>query len=177
MLCEKCNENEATVHYTEVINGVKSEHHVCAACAKDVDIYFYSGLFDEAFPFASLIKGMLQGGAEERDEEAGALSQVVCPKCNMTYEEFTKEGRFGCVECYNVFGPLIVDKIKKIQGCVNHSGKKPYKMVKKKDDSQTEKQNQIELLKEQLKAALKMEEYEEAARLRDEIKRQEGKVV
>lgn len=175
MLCEKCNENEATVHYTEFINGVKSEHHLCAECAKESDLSFYSGLLDGEFPFASLIKGMLQSTGMARNEESSPLAQVVCPKCKMTYEEFTKEGRFGCVECYNVFGPLIVDKIKKIQGCLNHSGKKPYGRVVSKENGPLEPENNIELLKEQLKVALKMEEYEEAARLRDEIRLQEGK--
>lgn len=175
MLCEKCNENEATVHYTEFINGVKSEHHLCASCAQNSDFSFCQGLLDKDFPFVSLIKGMLQGRAVAQDEESSPLAQVVCPKCNMTYEEFAQNGGFGCAECYNVFGPLIVDKIKKIQGCISHSGKKPVQKVKKKTADKIEKENTIELLKEQLKAAVRMEEYEEAARLRDEIKLQEGK--
>ena len=33
MLCEKCNKNQATFHYAEVINGVRSEHHLCSECA------------------------------------------------------------------------------------------------------------------------------------------------
>jgi protein arginine kinase activator len=172
MLCEKCNSNEATIHYTEVINGVKNEHHLCSECAKDVDLGYYSELFDGEFPFANLIKGILSGsGLGQKNEDVNPLSQVVCTKCGMTYEEFTKEGRFGCAECYNVFGPLIVDNIKKIQGSSSHTGKRPSSSVQGNAVHETGKpENRLEILQQQLQNALKIEEYEEAARIRDEIK-------
>lgn len=34
MLCDNCKKNEATVHMTRVVNGKKSERHLCNACAK-----------------------------------------------------------------------------------------------------------------------------------------------
>ena len=34
MKCEKCNQNEAILHYTTNINGETSEAHLCADCAK-----------------------------------------------------------------------------------------------------------------------------------------------
>lgn len=44
MLCEKCNKNQATFHYAEVINGVRSEHHLCSECAANTDVSFYSSI-------------------------------------------------------------------------------------------------------------------------------------
>ena len=38
MLCEICGENEATFHYSEVVNGNKTEHHLCSECAAKTDI-------------------------------------------------------------------------------------------------------------------------------------------
>ena len=46
MLCEKCEKNQATFHYTEVVNGVKNEHHLCSECAANTDMSYYSTIFD-----------------------------------------------------------------------------------------------------------------------------------
>lgn len=171
MLCERCNENEATIHYTEVINGVKNEHHLCAECAKETELGSF-GLLDGEFPFASLIKGILGAKGIGIGEEVNPLSQVICPSCGMNFEEFGREGRFGCSECYNVFGPLIMDKIKKIQGSTSHNGKKYVHEAKKVVMKKKTSGDMIEQLQQQLQRAIELEEYEEAARLRDEIKQQ-----
>ena len=52
MLCERCQEREATIFYTEIINGVKSEHSLCSECAKEID-------FGDEMPFAELLSGIL----------------------------------------------------------------------------------------------------------------------
>ena len=46
MLCEICGENEATFHYSEVVNGNKTEHHLCSECAAKTDISYYTNLLD-----------------------------------------------------------------------------------------------------------------------------------
>ena len=56
MLCEKCNKNQATFHYAEVINGVRSEHHLCGECAANTDVSFYSSIFENDENFTSLIR-------------------------------------------------------------------------------------------------------------------------
>lgn len=35
MNCEKCGNNEATFHYRSIINGEKQEYHFCSDCAKE----------------------------------------------------------------------------------------------------------------------------------------------
>ena len=37
MLCEKCKIREANIKYTEIINGVKTEHNLCSHCAREMD--------------------------------------------------------------------------------------------------------------------------------------------
>ena len=37
MLCEKCRIREATIQYTEVVNGRRTVHSYCSQCAKDSD--------------------------------------------------------------------------------------------------------------------------------------------
>ena len=55
MLCERCGIREANIQYTEVINGVKKEHHFCAQCAKEMDFGPYSAIFDGEFPLGKLL--------------------------------------------------------------------------------------------------------------------------
>ena len=110
----------------------------------------------------------------------------MCPNCRMTYGEFLKNSSFGCPTCYDVFGPLIPEKIKRIQGSAEHVGKRPmsYRDPSEEDsadkaavDGETPKdkegqanvQEEIEVLSRKLKEAIAIEDYEEAARLRDLI--------
>ena len=46
MLCERCKIREASIQYMEVINGVRTEHHFCTQCAKEMDFGAYSAIFD-----------------------------------------------------------------------------------------------------------------------------------
>ncbi|MBO5278173.1 MAG: UvrB/UvrC motif-containing protein [Lachnospiraceae bacterium] len=167
MLCEKCLEREATIIYTEIINGVKTEHSLCSECAKDMD-------FGDELPFAELLSGILGAYAVENEKREDTMEQVVCPTCRMSYRDFIRQGVFGCEDCYNVFEPLIEGNIKKIQGNSIHTGKKPrYNSGLNMDKRETVQEgaaDQITILKERLKEALEEEDYEEAARLRDEIR-------
>ena len=38
MLCDNCRENEATVRYTEIINGNKREMMLCEECSRKLGI-------------------------------------------------------------------------------------------------------------------------------------------
>ncbi len=167
MLCEKCQEREATIIYTEIINGVKNEHSLCSECARDMD-------FGDELPFAELLAGILGAYAAENEKREDTMEQVVCPSCKMTYRDFIRQGVFGCEDCYNVFEPLIEGNIKKIQGNSIHTGKRPrYNKRVEMKTKLTEKETvseKIAVLQEKLKEALKEEDYEEAAKLRDEIR-------
>lgn len=178
MLCEKCRIREANIKYTEIINGVKREHNLCSQCAKEMDFTGYSAIFDGEFPLGKLLSGLL-GIGEEEDEKEDKMGQVVCPTCGTSYEEFVRNSRFGCLDCYSVFDLFMSDSIKKLQGGNNHVGKhpkyqkmEPASAVLEKGEEPVKRtaKEQIELLKAKLSAAISEEEYEQAARYRDEIK-------
>lgn len=178
MLCEKCKKNQATFHYTEVVNGVKNEHHLCNECAANTDISYYSSVFDND-QFGKLLSGILGStnfltGEKEKDPACN----VQCPNCKMTYGDFIKTSAFGCSECYDVFGPLIADKIKKIQGSDTHVGKRPMLYSRNETTTATQEitelkeediRKEIDFLSKKLKEAVSVEDFEEAARLRDVI--------
>lgn len=80
MLCEKCNKNQATFHYAEVINGVRSEHHLCGECAANTDVSFYSSIFENDENFTRLISGILGGKAiVSGNGESDKSVNVTCP--------------------------------------------------------------------------------------------------
>lgn len=164
MLCERCKVREANIQYTEIIDGVKKEHHFCSQCAKDMDQY--SSLFEGDFSLKKLLTGLFSQVADEVGKEYGL---VVCPTCHTSYDEFLEQSTFGCKDCYNTFGILMEESVKQLQGAKEHKGKVP-KIKKKAMVEKTE----VESLKEQLQAALEIEDYETAAACRDEIRRLTG---
>lgn len=181
MLCEKCKIREANIQYTEVMNGVKKEHHFCAQCAKEMDFGVYAAIFDGELPLGKLLSGLL--GIEETDQETDKLHQVVCPSCGTSYDDFIKESRFGCADCYSVFGPLMEDSLKQLQGSLKHTGKTPvYQNVIKGDTEEkiednlgmdnipSNQEKEIFQLDIKLKEALRYEDYETAAVCRDRIR-------
>ena len=184
MLCERCKIREANIQYTEVINGVKTEHHFCAQCAKEMDFGPYAAIFDSDFPLGKLLSGLL--GVGEEQEEQKKAHQVICPACRTTYEEFIKNSRFGCPECYGVFDLLIGENIKQLQGSDTHKGKQPRYHYQETGESfsvedvsgagsgipggELDVEEQIQVLDAKLHEALAREEYEIAAQCRDKIR-------
>ena len=187
MLCEQCKKIEATVKYVEVVNGVKTEHNLCGQCASRLDIGPISAVFEGELSLASLLSGLL--GIQDTEKKDGKLAGVTCPSCGTTYEDFVEGSRFGCADCYSVFGPLLGENIRHLQGSEKHVGKRPGHVLRaqmeaeiceKSGEEETSesgelirsltKEEQMRLLQTRLKDALRREDYKEAAALRDEIR-------
>lgn len=176
MLCERCKIREANIQYTEVINGIKTEHHFCAQCAKELDFGAYSAIFDGEFPLGKLLSGLL--GAEAPTERQEKRQKIVCPTCGMNYEEFVKDSCFGCADCYGVFDVLINENIKQLQGSDSHKGKHPvYRSSEVPEDMRQETapghdtvEEELRGLEIRLRDAIRLEEYEIAAQCRDKIR-------
>ena len=161
MVCDICGKREATVHLTEIINDQMTKLHLCEECArkKGTEMEEHFGLADLLAGLADL--GMPTDTAKER--------KLKCPNCGMTYSDFKKIGRLGCGQCYETFKTYLVPLFKRIHGSDVHMGKIPGK----KRTTRTAKKVDIDELKRRLKRAITLEEFEEAARLRDEIKKYE----
>ena len=199
MLCERCKIREANIQYTEIANGVRTEHNYCAQCAKEMDFGPYSAIFEGEFPLGKLLSGLLGVPGEEAEEEK--TGQIICPTCGTSYDDFVKNSRFGCADCYSVFDLLIHDKIRQLQGNVRHTGKHPkFKKIKAdpfhltscdqpekgtadmtpanreeqtlNTDAAVENETQLQIrkLEARLREAVRAEEYEIAAECRDQIR-------
>ena len=79
MLCEKCKIREANIRYTEVINGVATEHNLCSHCAKEMDFGQYTGLaglFDSEYPIGKLLSQLLGLGEGDASRPAGKMENL-----------------------------------------------------------------------------------------------------
>ena len=184
MVCENCGKNKATVRYTQVINGEKKEMYLCEECSEKLGI----GNMDFKMPisFSSFLGDFFD--EFEKDAympELNPIKQLKCDRCGMTFEEFMNTGKFGCSNCYDAFQSKIDPILKNIHGNNRHVGRlgdiAPISELEGKDikpegntaegrEEVVEEKSQIEKLQTELKKAIKEERYEDAARLRDEIK-------
>lgn len=161
MTCDVCGKNPATVHLTEIIDEQMNELHLCEECARKK-----SSQMEEKFGLSELLAGLTS--FEKPPVEGGEKEITVkCPGCGLTYKEFKKVGRLGCGECYTTFKKYLAPLLKRIHGANFHYGKCPVKAAgkpggKKRPDAQE--------LRARLQKAIESEEYEEAARLRDQIR-------
>ena len=159
MTCDLCTKNEATVHLTEIINDQSRELHLCESCAKEKGT-----AAGQQFGLGELLAGLAEFGPKL---EAEAKLKPVCPKCGMTYDDFRKTGRLGCGTCYEAFRKFLAPLLKRIHGSTKHEGRQPIFMKAKTAAASKE---DVNTLKERLKAAVTAESFEEAIHLRDQIR-------
>ena len=163
MLCDICNKSEATVHLTEIVNDQVTKLHLCEVCAKEK-----GAEMEEHFGLNDLLAGLVDLGS---GLEAETAETIKCPNCGLTYQNFRKIGRLGCSECYEAFKKQMGPILKRIHGSERHVGKVPLKSGKVQDEA-----NVLRELRMRMEKAIQFEEFEEAARLRDEIKKMEEKL-
>jgi protein arginine kinase activator len=160
MLCQICNKKTATIHLTEITDGKHSEMHVCQNCAVEQGIAAKSQV-----SINELLSGLLSVQPTDEDIFGPSEPKASCPHCGFTLEQFRKEGVLGCPYDYEFFEKPLLPLIEKAHnGKTRHCGKVP-----SKTPQQTK--NQIELLnlRQQLDIAVRNEDYELAAKLRDQI--------
>lgn len=151
-LCQICKQREATVYFTRIVNGFKTNMYVCRQCAGQEGI---------KIDLNSLLTGLLAIQGEEIEEGR----ELSCDRCGMTIDEFNRTGRMGCSKCYEVFFEPMQVLLNRIQGHTHHIGKNP-----NKSGSRQSNELQIVQLKQELADCIRNEAYERAAEIRDKIK-------
>jgi protein arginine kinase activator len=153
--CDLCDK-EAVVHMTQVVNGEKKEVHLCEEHAKTQGIDLNSPIS---------ITDILMGLNGSQSNIANELS-LACPRCGMARDEFRKTGRLGCPECYKTFMAELTMAIKAMHHSGQHLGKIP-----SREGVQTRLKSKIARLQKELEEAVVHEDFELAAKLRDQIKK------
>lgn len=196
MMCQNCNENEANVKYTQIINGVKKQMNLCDKCAKELGIDNIS--FDMKMDFSNFLGDFFDDINQDFIPTLIKSQSLLCDKCGNSYDDFIKNGKFGCDRCYDTFQNKIDSILKNIHGSNKHVGRnirqienkentdnkiKKMKVNKNNENDKQKEQNKndkeikikekIEELKVRLKQEIKEERYEDAANTRDEIKKLE----
>ena len=158
--CQLCSK-PATVHLTDVSNNAKRELHLCEDCAKGQGVTIKSYLNkDPAVAESAFLNQLAQSQAEAADDEQA----LACSRCGTTYGSFRSQGKFGCPHCYVVFRKPLLNLLEKIHGKVEHVGKVP-----SRTGEESARQQQLRGLRSDLEKAVRGEDYEKAAELRDRI--------
>lgn len=160
MNCQRCS-REATVHLSENLNGQRRELHLCGECARK------EGLSSPTPPPSDLL-GLIVDQLITRHvgELVGDLARTVCPVCGLSFMDFRADGRLGCPNDYNAFARGLPQIIRRTQGASRHVGKTP----RRRDPRASDRLR----LRAGLRAAVSREDYELAAKLRDQLRQPEA---
>ena len=163
MQCQICHERTATIHLTEITNGVRREMHMCETCAVEQGV-----TAKHQMSVNELLSQLL--ASQPSDEELnGPVAEACCPHCGFVLKQFRKQGVLGCPHDYEVFEKELLPLIESAHGGRSrHCGKMPSRLP-----SETRQEIELSHLREQLQMAVDREDYEEAARLRDLIQEAE----
>lgn len=170
MLCQHCNQNEATTHIKKNINGHREEMHLCSHCAEELGVMeeFRMPSMNDLFG-NSFLGNFLGAGAAAMNSLAGVER---CHICGSSFNDIVNGGHIGCSDCYDKFADKLEPSIRKIHGKTKHIGK--FISYDESEEPKTKEVkpevNQTDILKEQLKDAIKEQRFEDAAILRDKIK-------
>ena len=167
MLCNICNKAQATFHRTQIIKNQVTEIHLCQGCAEKQGMNF-SPL--SQLNIEDALTSLLNYIAEEDKTgiQAAKEKNLVCPRCHLSYAKFREIGRLGCAECYTAFAEELEPLLRRIHGSCDHQGKMP-----PHTNRLVELNKELHELRKQLQTALKEENFEVAAQLRDAIKKAE----
>lgn len=179
MKCDRCD-SEATVHEITVRQGAKVERHLCEACARKEGLAPPGGLPVTELTIAHIIA---PGGAAAKPRPGPAVRAQACPTCGLAYTEFRKSGLLGCPDCYRAFETQLAPLIERAHaGATHHVGKLPRRKLAASRlanadpgvlGSPEEQRERLAALRRQLADAVRGEQYERAARIRDELRRLE----
>jgi protein arginine kinase activator len=166
MECQECHKRPASVHFTQVINGNKTEVHVCGVCAKEKGYMTYP---EEGYSLHNLLSDLFNFDSASLGKTNASVAQtkeLKCPQCKMTFSDFKRAGKFGCATCYHTFSNRLDPIFRRVHsGNTQHNGKIP-----KRKGGDLHVKKQMETLKTELRQLIENEAFEEAAKVRDKIK-------
>jgi protein arginine kinase activator len=161
MQCQICNKRTATIHLTEISEGVRTEMHICEHCATEQGIAAQSQI-----SVNDLLSNLLASQPSDEELLAAADDVSSCPNCGFTLDRLRKEGTLGCPHDYEVFQHSLLPLIERAHnGSSAHCGKVPSKIP-----AETKQLAELAQLRQELEKAVRNEDYERAAEIRDKIK-------
>ena len=163
IICQNCKQEKAVVHLTDIKGDQKVETHLCLACAHKLGVAYQTTVS------LSSLSELLSQVTAEGQEQPQEVPDITCEVCSMSLAEFQKEGRFGCANDYAVFREHIMPLLERVHDGTSHMGKVP-----RSAGDDVKAPAEVRALRAKLQAAVGEEDYEEAARLRDELAKKLG---
>ena len=164
MQCQICNQRTATIHLTEITDGVRTEMHICEHCATDQGIAAHGQV-----SINDLLSNLLAVQPSDDELFGPCDDESVCPNCGFDVARLRKEGTLGCPHDYEFLQEALLPLIERAHnGGTRHCGKVPSKIP-----PDTRKLVELSDLRRKLDGAVRSEDYELAAQLRDQIKQLE----
>ena len=158
MNCDVCGKRAATIRYAEMVDGELSTWNLCEECAREKGVT--GSLTSFAAPLVNVLMGLLGESVERGSDEP----LRACPRCGMSYQDFRRTGRLGCAACYDAFADELRPLLRRIHGSTQHTGRIPATHA---DD--VVMRSELRRLRADLERAVRREEYERAAEIRDLI--------
>lgn len=168
MLCQNCKKNEATTHIKRVLNGEATESHLCHSCAQSLGV---GSFFDD---FSLNMPDIFSHFFGDSALALGDSRLDRCEKCGCCFDDIIKTGSVGCADCYEKFYSKLLPSIQRIHGKAKHAGKTPKHTNEKIVPKEKTLEEKIADLQKDMQKAIDEQNFEQAAILRDEIKKMKG---
>jgi protein arginine kinase activator len=152
--CRRCSK-PATLHIVEIHDGNAIPIHLCDSCARE----YLEDSGDESPGPAADLAAKLEKLASNPD-----APELRCTNCDISFSQFREQGRLGCPSCYSEFRSELMPLLENIHEEIVHIGKRPLR-----SPGRTESQSRLIQLRQRQRQAIDREDYEAAAKLRDEI--------
>jgi protein arginine kinase activator len=167
MKCDTCNRT-ATVHLTEIRNGKQVEKHLCEECAAQSE--GMPGLMKGHTPINELLTNFVMAHSGLQKE-----MNTTCEHCGASWAEFRQNGLFGCEHDYEAFDKDLTPLLQRAhEGATHHVGKVPARAGAVSAAGRPKRKLvDIARLRKELAKAVEVEDYERAAKLRDQIRQAE----
>lgn len=160
MLCQRCHKNLSSVRYSEVVDGNVNYLHLCKNCLKLQRSETETG-FELSAPSPLVNRG--SSAASSIADVTAAIE--TCTSCKTSLKTIVDTGKVGCMSCYETFPAQVESLLEGIHHALTHRGKVP-----RVDDARARVRSELQSKRALLKTALTIENYEEAAQLRDSIR-------
>ncbi len=172
MKCDFCNNNEATIYLIKIQGKMVERINICDECTKKFSFLSYKNFYDD---LAEILYKFFDTGGKTISNRVkkiwGNLNyrrNLKCSNCGIDLKTIKKTGLVGCSNCYREFRDVLLPLIKNVQGSLENKGKIPVNT-----SSKIRVEKSIRSLKNKLQNEIIIENFEEAAKIRDKIKKLE----
>ena len=183
MKCQRCQKRDATILIRQSVNGHDSETLLCQDCMIEMGSAGNFGFnfsnnpgagFAAPQQFPSHNAPNLTGAYNSGVFVSGKKDDKVCCHCNTTQDEIRKKGKLGCSHCYETFEEQLGQIFRRIQSSDKHRGRRIAESKEKNEINGI--QAVIEELQLKIRAAVGIEDYENAAKYKEEIESNRDKI-